>query len=189
MGTSPEKCNFAFLRSFLGYSKKFVVRCWRSSHNCKTGHFMSWKGRKRLRNVQNRTLQEQNICLSNGRLFPHLKTRGVGRSRDSYANPRRIRGMAYPHVQIRLLNMKTRKKNSRGTELRSYFNFYSLDNMWQDQLYRISGSEFYEWLFGPVKFSGLSRNETLKRRRHKSAYLTMEESSFCTSDFHVWHIS
>ena len=24
--------------------------------------------------------------------------------------------------------------------------------------FRISGSEFYEWLFGPEKFSGLSRN-------------------------------
>ena len=28
----------------------------------------------------------------------------------------------------------------------------------KDQLYRISRSEFYEWLFGPEKFSGLSRN-------------------------------
>ena len=30
--------------------------------------------------------------------------------------------------------------------------------MWKDRLYRINGSEFYEWLFGPEKFSGLSRN-------------------------------
>ena len=28
----------------------------------------------------------------------------------------------------------------------------------KDQLYRISRSEFYEWLFGPEKFSGLSWN-------------------------------
>ena len=28
----------------------------------------------------------------------------------------------------------------------------------KDQLYTISRSEFYEWLFGPEKFSGLSRN-------------------------------
>ena len=27
-----------------------------------------------------------------------------------------------------------------------------------EQLYRISGSEFHEGLFGPEKFSGLSRN-------------------------------
>ena len=47
-------------------------------------------------------------------------------------------------------------KGSRGTKLCSYFNFYF-------QLYRISGSEFYEWLFGPEKFSGLSRNEVLDR--------------------------
>ena len=29
------------------------------------------------------------------------------------------------------------------------------------QLYRISGSQFYEWLFGPEMFSGLSRNRPL----------------------------
>ena len=41
-------------------------------------------------------------------------------------------------------------KASRDKKLCSYFNLYSL--------YRISGSEFYEWLFGSEKFSGLSRN-------------------------------
>ena len=51
-------------------------------------------------------------------------------------------------------------KMSRVTKLCSYLNFYSLYNIWKDQLYRISGSEFYEWLFGPVKFTGLLRNET-----------------------------
>ena len=50
---------------------------------------------------------------------------------------------------------------SRGTKLCSYFNFYSLYNIWKDQLCRISGSEFNEWLFGPEKFSGLSRNGPL----------------------------
>ena len=35
---------------------------------------------------------------------------------------------------------------------------YSLYNIWKDPLYRMSGSEFYEWLFGPDTFSGLSRN-------------------------------
>ena len=49
-------------------------------------------------------------------------------------------------------------KASRGTKLCSYFCFYSLCNIWKDQLYRISRSEFYEWLFGPEKFSGLSGN-------------------------------
>ena len=43
----------------------------------------------------------------------------------------------------------------RVTKLRSYLNFYYLYNIQKDQLYRISGSEFFEWLFGPVKFSGL----------------------------------
>ena len=40
----------------------------------------------------------------------------------------------------------------------SYFNFYSRHNIWKKQLYRVSGSEFYEWLFWPEKFSGLSRS-------------------------------
>ena len=46
-------------------------------------------------------------------------------------------------------------KESRGTELCRYFNFCSLYNIWKDQLYRISRSEFYEWLFGPEKRLGL----------------------------------
>ena len=52
-------------------------------------------------------------------------------------------------------------KASRGTKLCSYFCFYSLYNIWKDQLYRISRSYFYEWLFGPAKFSGLLRNRPL----------------------------
>ena len=40
-------------------------------------------------------------------------------------------------------------KASRGTKLCSYFCFYSLCNIWKDQLYRISRSYFIEWLFGP----------------------------------------
>ena len=39
----------------------------------------------------------------------------------------------------------------------SYFNFYSL-YIWKDQLYRMSGLQFYEWLFAPETSSGLSRN-------------------------------
>ena len=36
-------------------------------------------------------------------------------------------------------------KTSRGTKLCRCFYFYSLDNMWKDQLYRMNRSEFYEW--------------------------------------------
>ena len=43
-------------------------------------------------------------------------------------------------------------------KLPSYFCFYSLYNISKDQLYRISRSYYYEWLFGPEKFSGISRN-------------------------------
>ena len=39
-------------------------------------------------------------------------------------------------------------KASRGTKLCIYFNFYSLYNIWKDQLHKISGSQFCEWLFG-----------------------------------------
>jgi len=49
-------------------------------------------------------------------------------------------------------------KASRGTKLCSCFCFYSLYNIWKDQLYRISRSYFYKWLFGPATFSGLLRN-------------------------------
>ena len=49
-------------------------------------------------------------------------------------------------------------KASRDTKLCSYLYFYSLYNIWKDQLYRISGSQFYERLYEPEKFSGLSRN-------------------------------
>ena len=49
-------------------------------------------------------------------------------------------------------------KAFRGTELCSYLNFYSLYNLWKEQLYRISGSELCEWLFGLQKSSRLSRN-------------------------------
>ena len=49
-----------------------------------------------------------------------------------------------------------------GTKLDSYFNFPSLYDIWKDQFYRISGSEFYEWLFGAENFGGLSRNGSQK---------------------------
>ena len=52
-------------------------------------------------------------------------------------------------------------KATRGTKLSSNFSFYSFYNILKDQLDKISGSEFDEWLFGPEKFSGLSRNGPL----------------------------
>ena len=54
-------------------------------------------------------------------------------------------------------------KASWATELCCYNNFYSLYNIWKDQLHRISGSECYECLFGSETFSGLSRNGPLVR--------------------------
>ena len=40
-----------------------------------------------------------------------------------------------------------KEKASRGTKVCIYFNFYSLYKIWKERLYRISGSQFYEWLF------------------------------------------
>ena len=51
-----------------------------------------------------------------------------------------------------------------GTKLCSYFYFYSFYDIWKDQLYRINRPEFYEWLFGPEKLSGLSRHGPLVLR-------------------------
>jgi len=42
-------------------------------------------------------------------------------------------------------------------EILQLFNFYSL-YIWKDQLYSMSGLQFYKWLFGPETSSGLSRN-------------------------------
>ena len=61
-------------------------------------------------------------------------------------------------------------KGPRGTKLCRYFNCYSLYEIEKDQLYRISGSQFYAWLFGTETFSGLSSNgpqvpTTLLRKR------------------------
>ena len=48
-----------------------------------------------------------------------------------------------------------KSKASRGTrKLSCYWHFYSLYNIWKDQLPRISKSEFYEWLFVPGKAFG-----------------------------------
>ena len=55
-------------------------------------------------------------------------------------------------------------KASRGTKLCSYFNFYLLYNIRTEQLYRVSRSEFHEWLFGPEILSGLSKNGPLLRK-------------------------
>ena len=42
----------------------------------------------------------------------------------------------------------------RVTKLWSYFNFYSLYNIWNDQLYRIGGSEFHEFALRARKVFG-----------------------------------
>ena len=70
----------------------------------------------------------------------------------------------------------------RGAKLCRYFNFYSLYKIWNDQLYRISGSQFYEWLFGTEKVSGLPSNgpqvPTTLLRKRKWSYRKL----FCFSD-------
>ena len=46
---------------------KFVILCSRRLHNCKTGHFTSWKELERLRNAEKREMHAQsvqNYCFS-----------------------------------------------------------------------------------------------------------------------------
>ena len=57
---------------------------------------------------------------------------------------------------IVFVSLKRRRLEARNFS--SCFNFYSPYNISKTQLYRISRLEFYEWLFGSEKFSGLSRN-------------------------------
>ena len=74
-------------------------------------------------------------------------------------------------------------KASRGTKLCSYFFLYSLYNISKNQLYRISRSHFYEWLFGPAKFSGLLRNRAQSREATNFSYRTLSvEVGIETSD-------
>ena len=84
-GNDVWKCNFAFPQSFqshymfskcvltileLNWSQRFrgkennwtfVIICSRRSHNCKTGHFTSWKERERLRNVKKWKVHVQSV--------------------------------------------------------------------------------------------------------------------------------
>ena len=69
-------------------------------------------------------------------------------------------------------------KASRDTNLGSYLNFYSLNKIGKEQLYRISGSGFYEWLFGPKKFSGLSRNGPLNGTRTMTSALSVQLTKY-----------
>ena len=52
------------------------------------------------------------------------------------------------------LFVSSKRKASRGMKLCSSFTSYSLYNLWKGQLYRISGSQFYLWLFGLEKVFG-----------------------------------
>ena len=55
--------------------------------------------------------------------------------------------------------------------LHSYFSFCCLENMLKDWLSKTSGWQFHKWLFGPEKFSGLSRNRPLAPVSQKSREL------------------
>ena len=71
---------------------------------------------------------------------------------------------------------------------------YSLYNIWKDQLHRISGSEFYEWLFGPEKFRDFRetgpRSYLIERLcRRKSAATKLVSPQLCWSELWVFFIS
>ena len=72
-------------------------------------------------------------------------------------SPETFRANSWRHNSLCIFKTKA----SRDTKLCIYFKLYSLYNISKDQLYRISGSQFYRWLFGPETFSGLSTNRLL----------------------------
>ena len=83
------------------------------------------------------------------------------------------------------LFVSSKRKASRGMKLCSYFTIYYLYNKWKDKLCRISESQFYEWLFGLERFSGLSRNgpqvSTRLLRKRKLSYRKL----FCFSEIRL----
>ena len=87
---------------------------------------------------------------------------------------------------IHLLSSKRKcTKASRGTKLRSYFNFYFLYNIWKDQLYRISGSEIYEWVFrdfretSPWLVMRYQRRPIFRSRRRQDGKTRFENVKHC----------
>ena len=51
-----------------------------------------------------------------------------------------------------------------ANKLRNPISFYYIKNVLKDQLFKISRLQFDDWLFGPEKFSGLSRNRPQVRK-------------------------
>ena len=67
---------------------------------------------------------------------------------------------AFSGVTIPFVSQERRGFNSSNF---SCFSFCCLENMFKDRLSKTSGWQFHKWLFGPEKFSGLSRNEPQRR--------------------------
>ena len=55
-------------------------------------------------------------------------------------------------------------KAFRGTKICTYSNFYPLYKTWKNQLYKISESEFYEWLFGTYETRGPGRTNNQAKK-------------------------
>ena len=81
--------------------------------------------------------------------LPSLQPLAVGSAGARLSKVPKVFGCVLRHNSLCVFKTKV----SRDTKLCSYFCFYSLYNRWKDQLYRISKSEFYEWLFGPENSS------------------------------------
>ena len=84
-----------------------------------------------------------------------------------------------------ILFVSSKRRRLGARNFAKFLNFYSLYNMWTDQLYRVSRSEFHEWLFGPEKFSGFLRKgpKAFHRRYLSSAKKDCENfKSQCKSN-------
>ena len=122
---------------------------------------------ERLRNVKMWRMHVQsvqNCCFfivkyANLWRFCCRPRRGCSRAWGPFLeSPETLRAHFGLHISICIFKAKG---VSRHETLQFFYTSYSLYNLWKGQLYRISGSQFYQWLFGPEKFSGLSRNGPL----------------------------
>ena len=85
------------------------------------------------------------------------KVLGTFEKRAPGARPSKVPTLFGWHSSLCIFKAKA----SQSTKLCTYLNLYSLYNICKDQLYRINGWQFYEWLFGLEKSSGLSGNRAL----------------------------
>ena len=90
------------------------------------------------------------------RYISHTKTK-LANSSNKHARFSKVRKLFGWHNSLCIFKTKV----LRVAKLCSYFSVYSLYSIWKDQLYRISGSVFYEWGLQAGKVVGSFEKRTL----------------------------